>query len=110
MSKDYWKESLEHILSDYGVNFNDDTLDSFVDDIIATKELESQYCGFDMIPDQVDSEYKRKYEKLIRDNETKDLFVKSTIPCKKCNDGTAKDVWGRDVVCQSCSGKGRVAK
>ncbi|ALM62005.1 hypothetical protein AXI64_gp013 [Vibrio phage qdvp001] len=110
MSKDYWTESLGNILGDYGITLADGDLEKFVDDVIVTKELEHQYCGYDMIPDPIDSEYKRKYEKLLRENESRDLFIKTTIPCKKCNDGVAKDGWGRDVVCPSCNGKGRVKK
>lgn len=110
MDNDYWKESLENILEGYGITLSEGDLEQFVEEVIATKELESQYCGYDVLPDPVDSEYKRKYEDLVRENEAKDVFMKTTVPCKKCNDGVAKDGWGRDMVCYSCSGKGRVKK
>ena len=103
---DYWKECLSISAEECGLELTDEQLDFLADGVKGGFENYGMAHGHDMI--RVESEDSIELKRIKKQQEEHRIYLLKTKPCHSCNDGTAKDGWGRDCTCNNCNGTGRV--
>lgn len=65
MSKKYWKESLEEVLSHHGI----EATEALIADIYTIREMESEGCGYQFIPNPMAMELAETKKELSKAKE-----------------------------------------
>ena len=105
---DYWEEAVETSLEDAGISATAKQISGIAGDMQANHENYGMYSGEDVYTGNYKSPSQIELEELKRSIKKKEDWLLSTKPCRSCiTTGQVKDVWGRDQICQRCSGEGR---
>lgn len=106
MSLDYWKECISISSEECGIILTDAQIECLAEGVQGGFENYSMAHGYDCI--RGESDESRELKRLKSEKEKYDNYISLTKPCHFCNDGIAKDSWGRDCTCNNCYGKGRI--
>jgi hypothetical protein len=106
---DYWRECIEIALDECGLNATDEQVTYLVDAVKGGHENYGMAHGYDCVPEPSETQAKRELAEMKRQARQREEWKLSTKPCRACTTtGSVRDVWGRDMTCPDCNGKGRV--
>ena len=107
----YWEECILDALEEAGVKATKEQIDMIVSAVEGAHETYDMAHGYDCIPNPANTELSNELNRLKQEKECNDKWVCSTKPCINCTTtGTVLDIYGRDMTCPACDGKGRVLK
>jgi len=106
---DYWKECISTAADECGLVLTEEQLECLSVYVEGSHENYGMAFGHDCIPNPVESRAQEELRQLKREKQKHEEWENSTKPCRACTTtGGVKDVWGRDMTCPDCCGKGRV--
>jgi hypothetical protein len=105
----YWETCIEEAFEESGIVATKDQMENVAAWVDGAHDNYSMAHGHDVIRSNFISDEQRELEKLKNEIAKKERWENSTVPCRRCaTTGLVLDVWGRDVECLNCGGKGRV--
>lgn len=105
---DYWEECIRIGLEEAGLVATDEQIKILTDSVKGGHENYSMAHGYDVIGSYTESQSQRELRELKDRLEKERIWKLSTEPCQRCTTkGSLKDMWGRNITCYACDGKGR---
>jgi hypothetical protein len=106
---DYWKECISVAANDCGLSLTEEQLECLVGAVESGHENYRMALGYNDIPNPVESRAQEELRQLKIEKQKQEEWKNSTKPCRTCvTSGCVTDIWGRDIVCPNCDGRGRV--
>ena len=105
---DYWIECVSIGAEECGAELTMDQIKCIAESVAGGHDNYGMAFGYDAI--RGESDEAKELKKLKAEIEKKEAYMASTVPCKHCIDGTARDGWGRDRQCDYCGGSGRLKR
>ena len=93
-------------LEEAGILATDEQIEIITDFVKGAFENYGMAHGYDVI--RCESEEAKELKKMKSEAEKHRIYMLTTMPCHKCNDGTTQDRWGRPMECSNCNGSGRI--
>lgn len=107
----YWKECISIAADECDLDITEEQLEFIAEAVEGGFENYDTAHGYDVMRKGSETEAERELRRLKKEIEKKERWKSSTEPCRACyTTGWLEDVFGREVECGNCSGKGRVRK
>lgn len=109
MSREYWRVSVEEIMSEHGFDLSDAQIDALANDFEAAHEMCGESTGQHIASANLHSEQCSQMSALRQELQAE----RDKVPCKECKGGTLmvpgmNNEW-RQADCWKCNGTGRHA-
>lgn len=106
---EYWKECISIAADECGLVLTEEQLECLASSVEGGHENYGMAFGYDCIPNPVESRAQEELRHMKLEKQKQEEWINSTKPCRTCvTTGLSVDVWGRDITCPDCYGKGRV--